>query len=37
MHDTPPSPELSATFSLRNGDQSWGSERRMALLAAIGT
>lgn len=30
-------PELSATLSLRNGDQAWGSERRMALLAAIGT
>ncbi|WP_322997029.1 TOBE domain-containing protein [Castellaniella sp.] len=31
------SPEFSATLSLRSGDQAWGSERRMALLAAIGT
>jgi len=38
MSDTPPFPlELSTTLSLRSGDQSWGSERRMALLAAIGT
>lgn len=29
--------ELSTTLSLRSGDQSWGTERRMALLAAIGT
>ncbi|MGB6242538.1 MAG: TOBE domain-containing protein [Castellaniella sp.] len=37
-NSTPTSPlELSTTLSLRSGDQSWGSERRMALLAAIGT
>lgn len=30
-------PELSTTLSLRSGDQTWGSERRMALLAAIDT
>jgi molybdate transport system regulatory protein len=35
-HDTP-LPELSTTLSLRSGDQSWGTERRMALLSAIGT
>ena len=29
--------ELSTTLSLRSGSQSWGTERRMALLAAIGT
>ncbi|MFV0282247.1 MAG: TOBE domain-containing protein [Castellaniella sp.] len=37
MPNTPPPLELSTTLSLRSGDQSWGSERRMALLAAIGT
>ncbi|CAM5788400.1 TOBE domain-containing protein [Castellaniella caeni] len=33
----PARPELSTTLSLRSGDQTWGSERRMALLAAIDT
>ncbi|MHA3905292.1 TOBE domain-containing protein [Castellaniella sp. WN] len=37
MTHTPPLLELSTTLSLRSGDQSWGTERRMALLAAIGT
>ncbi|CAM5192867.1 hypothetical protein CDEN61S_02582 [Castellaniella denitrificans] len=37
MPNTPPPLELSTTLSLRSGDQSWGTERRMALLAAIGT
>ena len=37
MTHTPPHLELSTTLSLRSGDQSWGTERRMALLAAIGT
>lgn len=44
MQDTPPNPgsrvpgiELTTTLGLRSGEQSWGSERRMALLAAIGT
>ena len=30
-------PSLTSSLSLRSGDQSWGSERRMALLDAIGT
>ncbi|MFT0532784.1 TOBE domain-containing protein [Castellaniella hirudinis] len=30
-------PEFTATLGLRSGDQAWGSERRMALLAAIDT
>lgn len=44
MQDTLPNPgsrvpgiELTTTLGLRSGEQSWGSERRMALLAAIGT
>ncbi len=37
MPNTPLPLELSTTLSLRSGDQSWGTERRMALLAAIGT
>ncbi|CAM5187536.1 Molybdate transport system regulatory protein OS=Castellaniella defragrans OX=75697 GN=HNR28_001315 PE=3 SV=1 [Castellaniella defragrans] len=34
--DTSPLLELSTTLSLRRGEQTWGTERRMALLAAIG-
>ena len=30
-------PSLSASLSLGSGDQHWGTERRMTLLAAIGT
>lgn len=37
MPDHPAPLAFSTTLSLRSGDQSWGSERRMALLAAIGT
>ncbi len=37
MKNTPFPLELSTTLSLRSGDQSWGTERRMVLLAAIGT
>ncbi len=37
MPNTPLPLELSTTLSLRSGDQNWGTERRMALLAAIGT
>src|SRR3546814_18359766 len=29
--------ELAGTLSLRSHDKNWGSERRMSLLAAIGT
>lgn len=37
MLNAPPPLELSTTLSLRSGEQSWGTERRMALLAAIDT
>lgn len=39
-HPAPPTgttPGLTSSLSLRSGDQNWGSERRMALLAAIDT
>jgi len=35
--DAPPILELSTTLSVRRGEQTWGTERRMALLAAIGS
>lgn len=37
MPDHPAPLALSTTLSLSSGDHSWGSERRMALLAAIDT
>lgn len=37
MSSTPAPLEISATLSLGSGERNWGSERRMALLAAIAT
>ena len=37
MPRTPAPPELTTSLTLRSQAQNWGTERRMALLAAIGT
>lgn len=37
MPRTSPTPELATSLTLRSQAQNWGTERRMALLAAIGT